>query len=338
MFRHALVIVVLAMPSLVHASGEFVYEGHLLNEGSAAQGSYSFRFTLYDAETNGSAVGSTLEQQLTVTSGVFSASLDFGALAFSGEDRWLQIEVAGLSDGSFTVLTPRQKLSPVPYSWLGLGNVKITGDTMTGRLYLPPDGLVVGDDQLVTEQGRVGIGTPYPEETLHVNSNDSSAKMRFSAASNPDAGVYYSVGQSNDDFGIWRTKGTSGPTLMLSLTPSGTITLAGSVTETIRTASDTGPHITLGDSDSILVVDTSQSPPASIYHYVYLPAPNGIPGRRYTVKRLGLGTLNANFAVQIYATGGGSIDGSTFVELPNAYDSRTMVSDGTRWLVMSASP
>jgi hypothetical protein len=46
--------------------------------------------------------------------------------------------------------------------------VNVTGDTMTGTLFLPPNGLVAGTNQLVLSGGSVGIGTSSPSAQLHV--------------------------------------------------------------------------------------------------------------------------------------------------------------------------
>lgn len=43
------------------------------------------------------------------------------------------------------------------------------GDTMTGTLTLPSDGLLAGGSQLVLAGGNVGIGTSTPNATLDVN-------------------------------------------------------------------------------------------------------------------------------------------------------------------------
>jgi len=47
--------------------------------------------------------------------------------------------------------------------------VATSGDTMTGRLMLPANGLVVGTTQLVVTNGYVGIGTSNPTNALAVN-------------------------------------------------------------------------------------------------------------------------------------------------------------------------
>ena len=49
-------------------------------------------------------------------------------------------------------------------------SLKVTkaGDTMTGMLFLPTNGLVVGTNQLVLSGGNVGIGTTVPAAILHI--------------------------------------------------------------------------------------------------------------------------------------------------------------------------
>ena len=49
------------------------------------------------------------------------------------------------------------------------GYVAKVGDTMTGALNLPANGLVVGGTQMVLSGGNVGIGTNLPQDPLHVN-------------------------------------------------------------------------------------------------------------------------------------------------------------------------
>lgn len=49
--------------------------------------------------------------------------------------------------------------------------VNVSGDSMTGELTLPADGLTVGTNQLTCSGGNVGIGTSTPQAPLHVVGN-----------------------------------------------------------------------------------------------------------------------------------------------------------------------
>jgi len=47
---------------------------------------------------------------------LFTVIIDFGPGVFTGMKYWMQIEVESNRDTSFTTLTPRQELTPVPYA------------------------------------------------------------------------------------------------------------------------------------------------------------------------------------------------------------------------------
>ncbi len=96
----------------------FTYQGRLTDGGSPANGTYDLRFILYDAESGGAQVGSTLNREdVNVANGLFTVDLDFGTTAFTGDARWMEIAVrSGASTGSHTVLSPRQAVSPAPYA------------------------------------------------------------------------------------------------------------------------------------------------------------------------------------------------------------------------------
>lgn len=65
----------------------------------------------------GTQSGSTLAPtNVAVSNGVFTVSLDFGAVAFPGANRWLEISVRVAGGGAFTTLTPRQPLTSTPYA------------------------------------------------------------------------------------------------------------------------------------------------------------------------------------------------------------------------------
>jgi hypothetical protein len=94
----------------------FTYQGRLTDGGGAAAGAYDFKLELFDAASGGSQVGSTLvRDDVAVASGLFTVSLDFGASAFAGNARWLEIGVRpGASSGAYMTLSGRQELTPVP--------------------------------------------------------------------------------------------------------------------------------------------------------------------------------------------------------------------------------
>lgn len=96
----------------------FNYQGRLSDNGSAANGSYDLQFRLFDVVTGGNQVSSTLVlEDVVATNGIFNVSVDFGATAFPGADRFLEIGVrAGASTGAFTTLGPRQRITANPYS------------------------------------------------------------------------------------------------------------------------------------------------------------------------------------------------------------------------------
>jgi hypothetical protein len=93
----------------------FTYQGRLNDSGGAAPGNYDLQFTLFDAATNGNSVAGPITNSPTVVSnGLFTVTLDFGAAPFTGGDLWL--EIAARTNGAFTVLSPRQKITATPYS------------------------------------------------------------------------------------------------------------------------------------------------------------------------------------------------------------------------------
>jgi hypothetical protein len=95
---------------------EFTYQGKLTDSGTP-QAIYQMQFKLFDAASTGSQIGATITNpSVAVSSGVFTVNLDFGAAAFDGADRFLEIAVKRSAGDSFTVLAPRQKITSAPYS------------------------------------------------------------------------------------------------------------------------------------------------------------------------------------------------------------------------------
>jgi uncharacterized small protein (DUF1192 family) len=114
-------------------SSAFNYQGRLNDTGAAATGTFQFQFKLYDAVAGGSQVGSTLNDvPVSVSNGIFSVSLDFGVIAFSGGDRFLEVSVRKTANDPYTPLTPRQKINSAPYATKA--NSANTADNFSGNL------------------------------------------------------------------------------------------------------------------------------------------------------------------------------------------------------------
>lgn len=95
----------------------FSYQGKMTDAGVAANGSFQMQFKLYDSLSGGAQIGSTIaDLPVTVTDGIFSVKLDFGANALSGADRWLEIAVRHNSGESYTTLAPREQIASSPYA------------------------------------------------------------------------------------------------------------------------------------------------------------------------------------------------------------------------------
>ena len=119
----------IAAGPLAAVGSGFTYQGRLIQNGNPANGPYDMVFSLYDALAGGSHVGNpsvvTMTNQ-TVSSGLFTVSLDFGNTAFLGDARWLEIAVRQAGVGNYGTLAPRQPLSPSPNAmsapWLGISD------------------------------------------------------------------------------------------------------------------------------------------------------------------------------------------------------------------------
>lgn len=93
----------------------FTYQGRLQDGDGPVTGTCDFRFELYEESSGGSPLASTDKSDEQVTDGYFAVGLDFGAGAFTGERRWLRVQVKCGSESSYTDLG-RQELTASPYA------------------------------------------------------------------------------------------------------------------------------------------------------------------------------------------------------------------------------
>ena len=175
----------------------FTYQGQLQQGGVPVTGTVSLRFSLWDAASVGTQVGTYQSlANVAVTSGVFSVTLNaadqFGSLAFDGNERWLQVEVCADSTcASTTLLGPRQPVTGAPYT---LGPWQLNGTALS---YL---------------NGKVGIGTTTPAYPLHVKATGPALILEDKAVASQQAG-YVAFWNPTSETG-WIGYGTPGSPVM----------------------------------------------------------------------------------------------------------------------------
>jgi hypothetical protein len=121
----------------------FTYQGTLKHLGVPANGPYDFRFSLWDAASGGTQIGSTIQRTMVnVQDGLFTVTLDFGNV-WDGNPRFLQIAVRPANTGGYTTLSPRIPIMSAPYAsfafrvpWSGVLNPPTS---------FPPSGPAGGD-------------------------------------------------------------------------------------------------------------------------------------------------------------------------------------------------
>lgn len=157
-------------------SSAVTFQGQLKQDGKPVDGTCEFFFSLYDAETNGTSVADVGPATLDVTDGLFSVELDFGAAAFDGDARWIEIEVVCPPGGSMETLTPRQPVTAAPYALHAL-------NAPSGSSLWSANGSHIHN----SNTGNVGIGTTNPNRTLLVVKDVDG--VADAGVRNPNAGT-----------------------------------------------------------------------------------------------------------------------------------------------------
>jgi hypothetical protein len=133
----------------------WTYQGELKDNGILVNGDYDFEMKLFDMETGGTQQDGTVHlDDVPVVDGRFTVQLDYGANAFNGQRRWLEIAIrpgASTNPDDYVTLAQRHETTGVPYA-------------------LQTRGIFVND------AGNVGIGTTSQAAALDIRIPYTSAK------------------------------------------------------------------------------------------------------------------------------------------------------------------
>ena len=120
MTKYYLTIAFLIIISSVSSHGQtatFTFQGRLTDTSMPASGTYQMQFALYDAANAGTQIGSMIENTaVSVSNSTFTVQLNYGAGAFSGAERYLEISVRRNSGESYVALAPRQRITSSPHA------------------------------------------------------------------------------------------------------------------------------------------------------------------------------------------------------------------------------
>ena len=183
----------------------FTYQGRLTDGGSPANGEYDFKFKLYDS--GGAQVGSMVpKENTTVTDGLFTVELDFGSGAFfNGDARYLEIGVRpGYSGVDFTILTPRQALTPAPYALSLRPGASVVGAIAGDNIVYAKNTATSGGGTGVAGEATATSGNTFGVRGLNRSASGTGVYgWAGSSTSGTDGRPYGVYGYSNSGHGVY---------------------------------------------------------------------------------------------------------------------------------------
>jgi hypothetical protein len=176
----------------------FTYQGKLADSGTPASGQYDFQFKLFDTATVGTGTqqGAMVPaSNVTVTAGIFTVQLDFGACptCFNGAARFLEIALKPTSGSTFTTLGPRQPITSTPYA------IKSQNATSADGLSVACVNCITSS-QIASVNGSAVSGTipvasvPSGSSNYIQNTTSPQASSNFNISGNGTAGGTLSAG------------------------------------------------------------------------------------------------------------------------------------------------
>lgn len=178
--------IILLIGNIAHAqSTAFTYQGKLSDAGSPATGTYDLEFKLFDAANT--QIGTSITREdVQVTSGSFTVTLDFGQSPFvNNAASTLEIGVRpGTSTGPFTTLAPRQPITNSPYSIQTVNAQQLGG--------------VAADQYVKTDDPRLG----GPGGNFIQNTTTQQPSANFNIAGNGIVGGTVGIGTTTPGVGL----------------------------------------------------------------------------------------------------------------------------------------
>lgn len=169
----------------------FNYQGRLNDNNVPANGSYEMQFRLYDSLAGGGQVGATQTvANVNVSNGVFTVLIDFGANAFSGANRFLDVSVRRTPGDAFTPLSPRTQVHTAPYSIRS--NSAAAADSATTASQL--GGVAAGQYVQTTDPRMSDARNPLPNSGNYIQNTQTAQAANFNVSGSGSVGTLTTSG------------------------------------------------------------------------------------------------------------------------------------------------
>jgi len=170
----------------------FKFQAQLPNEVTPATDIYEMEFKLFDAATGGTQIGATnVVSAVDVKNRSFTVWLDFGATAFPGADRFIEIDFRRNNNQPFTTLAPREPVLSVPYSIRSL--TATTADNALNLNGVSASNYVQTNDSRLSDER-----SPLPGSNNYIqNTTVQQAPANFNVSGSGAANIFNAAMQYN---------------------------------------------------------------------------------------------------------------------------------------------
>ncbi|HMQ05296.1 MAG TPA: hypothetical protein PKD26_15370 [Pyrinomonadaceae bacterium] len=172
----------------------FTYQGRL----PVQNGTFDLQLTLYSAQVGGTPIGAISLPAVEVNGGVFVVNATFGAGAFPGANRWIEVTYRRTGTGGGFTTLPRQLVQSVPYAIRSQSAAAADLALDAQKL-----GGVMADQYVLTTDPRLngsggGGGAPTPGSPFYIqNSTAQQPTSNFNISGSGTVGGSFSAGTVN---------------------------------------------------------------------------------------------------------------------------------------------